>query len=330
MSGNSFSSLDARSAKPSLLIRLLRGVMRRLPIYSGLTRLSFNWISNRLFSRCPRELVATLRNGTKMLVDANDFDGRILYLFGSIDPKVHSVTQSLLRPGDRFLDIGANYSSIGIFAASAVGTDGHVHLFEPQPDLCCRVNDAIGRGQFGNVTLHRVGLMDRDEEMLLSRPKHHSGMASFVLSDRHDEWVSQSLPVKNIATYVPPLIADYPFGVKLDVEGAEPKLMRWLVRQHNLRFIVFESVQNQLELWDIVQSGNLQLYGLCRTLFSMQLQLISGFDQMSDFHDLLAVRINNRKKLPQFAHPRQLLQWMESPTTVACVAPADGSRTCAT
>src|SRR3990172_8339678 len=169
MTDNSLGVLSADTDKPPLPIRALGRLMRRLPIYSGLTPLAFNRLTNRLFSQCRGDLVATLLDGTPMLVDPNDYDGRILYLFGTNDPKVHWVSQSLLRPGDRFLDIGANYSSIGIMAADAVGPTGHVHLFEPQPDLCRRVDEAINSAGVTNVSLHQIGLMDHDDEMTLSR-----------------------------------------------------------------------------------------------------------------------------------------------------------------
>jgi len=306
MTDNSPNELSACRDGPSLLIHLLSRLMRRLPIYSGLTRLSFNWLTNHLFRQCRGDLEATLLNGTRMLVDPNDYHGRILYLFGTNDPKVHWVTQSLLRRGDRFLDIGANYSSIGLLAADAVGPTGHVHLFEPQPDLCQRVGEAIRCAEITNVTLHRLGLMDHDDELVLSRPRHHSGMATFVGRGDDDAWISQSLPVRDIATYVPPLIANYAFGVKLDVEGAEPSLMPWLVRQDNLRFIVFEVAHNQPELWNIVQSCGLHLYGLCRRVFRMQIQLISSPAEMSKFHDVVAVRLTSGAKAPGRVHPIRL------------------------
>jgi FkbM family methyltransferase len=247
-----------------------------------------------------------------MTVDPNDHDGRILYLFGTNDPKVHAVTQSLLRPGDSFLDIGANHASIGILAANLVGPSGHVHLFEPQPDICRRVGEAIHCAQLSNVTLHQCGLMDHDGEMTLSRPKHHSGMATFRQPDCQEEWDSLTLEVKDIATYLPPLIDGRPFGVKLDVEGSEPHLMPWLVSQENLRFIVFEAAHNRHELWDIVQASGLQLYGLCRRIFRMRIQRITSPDEMSSFHDLVAVHLINAMTPPEFVHPIVLRRWTTS------------------
>ena len=73
--------------------------------------------------------------------------------------------------------------------------------------------------------------MDRDGEMVLSMPPYHSGMATLVPSTDHNQWLKQTIPVRDVANYLPPLIDGRPFGVKIDVEGAEVYLMPWLLRQ---------------------------------------------------------------------------------------------------
>lgn len=41
----------------------------------------------------------------------------------------------LLRPGDVVLDIGANMGYMSIMASRFVGASGHVHAFEPSPEI---------------------------------------------------------------------------------------------------------------------------------------------------------------------------------------------------
>src|ERR1700693_5621524 len=122
-----------------MIINALASLFHRLPIKSGLTPLSFNPIVNRLMSRMPQTVAAKLRDGCSIQVTTSDYHGRILYLFGTNDPKVEQTANALLRYGDVFLDIGANYSSIGLSASHAVGQKGKVHLFEPQKLLGDRV-----------------------------------------------------------------------------------------------------------------------------------------------------------------------------------------------
>ncbi len=287
-----------------MLIRMLSTraysrLLRLLPLAGGLTRLSFNPIANRMFVGMPDQAYTRMLNGLRILVDINDYDGRALFLFGTNDPKVHHVVQALLRKNDVFLDIGANYSSIGLLAEGRVGPLGHVHLFEPQPHLCEVVKAAIGEGKLSNVTLHELGLMDCDGEMQLARPAFHSGKATLVKNRyQHASWDNFPVQVKNIATYLPPLIGQKSFGAKIDVEGAEHILMPWLLKQPMLKFIVFEANQNQRTLYDMVRESNFILYGLERTVFIKRVKRVDSFEQMLMYHDLVAVRLPSKDMGP--------------------------------
>jgi FkbM family methyltransferase len=291
---------------PPLLARLLSSLMHQIPIASGTTRLGFNRLTNGLFGQCGNPIEAVMLNGVRIEVDPNDYHGRILYLFGTNDPKVQAVATGLLRRGDRFLDIGANYSSIGIQMTNVVGHEGQVHLFEPQPELCRRVQAAIDQSAITNVCLHSIALMDRDGEMVLSRPPLHSGMATLVSHTGQDQWLKQTIGVRDVAMYLPPVIDGQPFGVKIDVEGTEIYLMPWLLRQPNLRFLIFESAHNQQQLWDMIEASGLTLYGLRRRVFIKQVQRVERYEQMSKYHDLVAVRLRANESIPQVASPRQL------------------------
>ena len=279
--------------EPPIAMRCYSRFLHAFPmVKSGLTRLSFNRVTNRQFAQCSDPVMAKLLNGMRIEVSPNDYHGRILYLFGTNDPKVHLTARGLLREGDVFLDIGANYSSIGLSAAKWVGSAGRVHLFEPQKSICDPVEAAIRRSGLANIELHRVALLDRDDVMVMSRPKYHSGMATIVDygADRSD-WDSESVPVRNVATYVEPLIRGRPFGVKLDIEGAEPAIMPWILAQPNLRFLIFEAAHNHGQLWELIRSAGLTLFGLCRNVLRCRIRPIASLAAMSSHHDVVAIRL---------------------------------------
>jgi hypothetical protein len=55
-------------------------------------------------------------------------------------------------------------------------------------------------------------------------------------------WIRQATtaeecPIREIGSYAGPLITGRNFGANLDIEGAEPKVMPWLLAQPNLRFL---------------------------------------------------------------------------------------------
>ncbi len=264
---------------------------------SRITKASAGWLKPRVAEDGHvAETVAVLRSGMRMPVDLGDYNGRMLYLFGTCDPKIVSICRALLREGDVFLDIGANYGSVGLLCRDAVGGTGEVHLFEPQPDLCARITRCIA-GDAGagakpvlGVTLHPVGLMDRDDSLTLHRSAVHSGRSSFVAATVGTTTVS--VPVKDVKTFIPSIVKDRPFGVKLDVEGAESLLMPHLLKLAGLRFILFESnvADERPKLWEQVTAGGLQLLGVPRTLVTAKVTTLRRPEDMGAYHDLLAVR----------------------------------------
>ena len=272
-------------------LRGLAVVFRRLPLAGGLTKLAFNPTVNRMARRVPGLLPAVTRSRVPIEADANDYHGRILYLFGTNDPKVEHTVTTLLRPGDVFLDIGANYSSIGLAASRVVGDSGEVHLFEPQADLADRVEAGVHAAGLRTVRMHRVGLLDVDAELPLLQRAGHSGMATFVERDTTASWTGRTLPVREVGGYLGPLIRDRPFGVKIDIEGAEPKVMPWIVAQPNLRFIVFEAAHHQDDLWRIVRDAGLSVFGLCRRAVGFRVACCASPQDVRRFHDLVAVRL---------------------------------------
>lgn len=293
---------------PPLSMRLYAWFGHRLPLRSGLTRLAFNPVTNRAFGSGPRPAWAKTQGGLTIEVDVNDYHGRVLYLFGTNDPKVQAVAFELLSPGDIFLDIGANHSTIGLFASRKVGPDGHVHLFEPQPHIADRVEAAIASGAVANARVHRVALLDRDATMTLRVPAHHSGMATLIEHADQSQWTAHIVPVRKISDYVEPLVDAKPFGAKLDVEGAEPLLIPWLVSQPNLKFLIFEAANNQDKLHAQLVKAGMALFGLRRKVFSVQVERTSSVEEVRKFHDLVAVRIGNSPKVLTIRDLRLLLE----------------------
>jgi FkbM family methyltransferase len=288
-----------------MLIPIIAAAYRRLPIKSGVTSLSFNPLINRLMEDCRDPLVARLKDGNQIAVDPSDHDGRILYLFGTNDIKVSMNAQAFLREGDVFLDIGANYSTIGLAASRTVGPTGMVHLFEPQTGIANRVEAAIRAGGYKNVRLHRLGLMDEDGTFPIKAPSHHSGCATFVSHNQAPNFdVIEECKVCEISSYAGPLVAGRSFGAKLDIEGAEPKVMPWLLAQPNLRFLIFEAAHNRATLYDQVRASSTTLFGLERDLVRLRITRIDDPADMRRFHDLIALRIAPGVTVPSHFDPR--------------------------
>jgi FkbM family methyltransferase len=94
-------------------------------------------------------------------------------LFGRMEARRRQsaliLLNSLLRPGDVAVDVGAHRGVFMDRMARLVGPGGHVHAFEPNPDSW-RILSKVKAGA-RNISLHYVGLSDRAGTATLFRPR---------------------------------------------------------------------------------------------------------------------------------------------------------------
>lgn len=291
----------------TFLLNLYAFPLRLIRPNVGLTTLSFNRFTNARLRNVEDPLVARLPCGAKIDIDPQEYHGRITWMVGSGDWKVSRTVNALLSRGDLLLDIGANYGSIGFEAVKKVGTEGEVHMFEPQARIADRLEAAIAGDGFGNVKLHRMALSNTDGEVVLAGPAQHSGMATIIGSDvlERPRDHSETVEMRDTAPFIRPLVEGKSFGVKIDIEGAEPMVLPGLVEQDSLKFVVFEGANEQRWLWDFFTDAGFALFGLERSILRSQISPLGSFDDWSKYHDFLAIKTtttfpNKRMGLGEF------------------------------
>lgn len=293
------------SAVPRFL-SLYSAFFHAVKINSGLTATSFNRLVDTSFDAIEPELEARVDGGFRVRVDTREYHGRVLWVHGTNDRKVSRVVNALLRPGDVLLDIGANYASIGFAAADRVGPLGHVHLFEPQPAIARAVDSAIRASGVRHVTLHELALFKEDDTLPLRVPAHHSGLGTLLPDDgRAGDWQHISVQTRQTRRFVGRLVGARPFGVKIDVEGAEPDVLDDLLPFPTLRFVVFEGCNNQRWLFERFAEAGFALFGLKRSPVRCRVERVDAFDDWPRYHDFVAVRQPSRA-LPARLHPGRL------------------------
>jgi FkbM family methyltransferase len=267
----------------------LAAVLHAVPLKSGLGRLTDARLA-RWSCAGTGPTRARLRNGLRLAVDPADYNGRMLLLFGTTDPKVVAVCRALLRPGDVFLDVGANHGAVGLLCAASVGSAGEVHLFEPQRPLCDRIRDCIRESGLTTCRVHEVALLSADGRTSLAGDAGHSGAWSVV----REPGDRRGVPV--VARAAGAAIADAvqkrPFGAKLDVEGAEHEVLPAVIAQKSFRFVVFEcnTAGARDWAWRFGLEHDLRYVGLERRPWRTRLRAVDHRAAMDGFHDLLAVR----------------------------------------
>lgn len=126
-----------------------------------------------------------------------------------------------LKPGDHFVDGGANIGYFTLLAAKLVGPTGRVDAFEPHPTNRARLLENLDRNALRQrVNVHPLALTDT------------AGQAEIYTGDSDDNHGSASLYAENAAAAqsqkiqtarMDQVLQDtQPDLVKLDVEGAEP------------------------------------------------------------------------------------------------------------
>lgn len=289
-----------------LALRLLSAGLHASPFKTRLGGISTVVASIFDLSTRTEIITATLRNGIQLPVRLSDYNGRMLYLFGTPDPKIVSVCRTLLRPGDIFLDIGANFGTVGLLSYDAVGPGGAVHFVEPQPELAGIIRDAIASVPIPAAYVHNCGIWDCDGEMQLSIPDRHTGAASLALTA--DSGSKITVPVRAIDTFLAETVGDRPFAAKVDVEGAEPRILPSILVHPHLRFVLFECNIPEVKdhVWDLASQGTSAFFGLKKHLFSTRLRRVRSRTELDAVHDVLAVRMDPERTPKGEFHPKEL------------------------
>jgi FkbM family methyltransferase len=188
--------------------------------------------------------------------------------------------QSLLGPGDTFVDCGANLGLWTLAAAALVGERGTVVAFEPNPDTFRRLREH-GLPCAGRIETHNTALSDR------------SGVVRFDPGRSHN--VSQVTPEGTLevpATTLDEALTRQPTGIKIDVEGQELAVLRcasrvlaarpWLV----LEFNSDHAPSRRLGDWPV--HAHLERLGYRASTFAGE-QLGAGWRLRRDYTNLLYI-----------------------------------------
>ncbi|GAA4099344.1 FkbM family methyltransferase [Streptomyces hundungensis] len=209
------------------LITLGRRYVRDAPGALGKAALAARYLNPRLGDQ-PRRRVTRDRYGARFAVDTQDLIQRYLYLFGVWEPHMTHWLRQRLRPGDTFVDVGANLGVFSVLGSRLVGSAGKVVAIEASP--------AFHRGLLRNVALNHC---DNVRAVNTAVSDGHRTL-TFVLAG------SRNMGANSIVPYDGPAESSFEMGavplsellepaevararvIKIDVEGAEGSVVRGL------------------------------------------------------------------------------------------------------
>jgi FkbM family methyltransferase len=164
-------------------------------------------------------------HGQVMRLDlANPFERETYYLGRFYEWELLAVLDHLLRPGDTFIDVGANIGMITLHAAAKVGPQGTVLAFEPNPEAKARLDEHIQINRLRNVRTFGLALGDRPGCATLSVPTACSSQSTLRKADGMASRFE--VRVATLDSFLDQIPADRPVFLKTDTEGYDFNVLK--------------------------------------------------------------------------------------------------------
>ena len=170
--------------------------------------------------------------GPRLFVDLADHVIGLNIVRGHYEADEVAFVRSQLRPGDTAIDVGAHIGFFTMHMAALVGGTGKVYAFEPVDTNAALAERSIAENGFGDrVEFHRaaVGAVSGSSELTLPAETLNTGGAYLLRVG--------TAPLTGNEVHVVPLVALDEIAlrrpvrfIKMDVEGAEPQVIKGALR----------------------------------------------------------------------------------------------------
>jgi FkbM family methyltransferase len=182
-------------------------------------------MSDRYFYLGPDAALVRLQDGHFLFVDPQD-ETVSAHLIGRgyWEVWIQQTLASLLKPGQRAIEVGANTGVHTMTMARAVGEAGRVTTVEANPRLANLLARSIDyNGYSGRLGLYRGAANDTDGELDFQTSRRNGGGGHTFVYDRifGDETVTVRVPAARLDT----MVAEPVDFIRLDAEGSEPQIL---------------------------------------------------------------------------------------------------------
>jgi len=183
----------------------------------------------------------------------------IITILPSREPHVREVVESFLKPGDTFVDAGANLGFYSVVARARVGPQGRIVAVEMMPETAAVLREQLAANGIHNATVVQRALSDTSgADIAATAPAYKHGQASIapqvqprgartqhVRTIRLDEVLSR---VEEIAL------------IKMDLEGAEYRALRGAEGiLDRVRSIIFENNSDDSRIDELLSDGGFRV-----------------------------------------------------------------------
>jgi FkbM family methyltransferase len=199
--------------------RWVRALLVVLP-FNGMVLLL--WIRATLWG--PLTVDGTTEDGIRMRCRLPDIIQMYVYLFGTWEPDLAAFLRRRLRPGDTFVDVGANIGCLSALASRLVGPRGTVVAIEPFPEAIAALQETLTSNDLTNVRLVAAAVSDHDHELPLfgGRSQNVGRTTTVALSGLREQGLVRAAPLGSLVTREELATTRL---IKIDVEGAEDRVL---------------------------------------------------------------------------------------------------------
>lgn len=179
-------------------------------------------VARRLGDAQGLEVYDGIQGDLRMRLDLSVNYERQIFLHAR-DIVMLDVVRRILRPGDVYVDVGANLGVLVLVAARRVAPAGTVFAFEPGPEVFERLKENLELNEVTNVTLVPKACSDEPSTATLYSfaDKSHDTAS---MGPRQDYTVEKAVDVETVR--LDDVVDRRPRLVKIDVEGAEWPVLR--------------------------------------------------------------------------------------------------------
>jgi FkbM family methyltransferase len=215
-----------------LLANLLRPITTRLPRgkHILLNLAGAAGTDDRAWKNVPRRHRVFFDKHLQAFIaaDLGQWQSRWHFYDGEYGEKdIPLLLRRFLRPGDTFIDIGANFGIHTILGAKLIGDSGRAFAFEPNPQSYDVLKAHLTINGIRNTTAFQIGLGDEAGEFTLAGDE--SALGAFTLRPI-EAGVHLKVQVKRLDDVIDPSQLQNRTLIKVDTEGFEHRVLRGAAR----------------------------------------------------------------------------------------------------
>jgi FkbM family methyltransferase len=192
----------------------------KLPQFDYMTYRAYN----KLLRVVKRDYIGKTYFGARMRCNPSDLIQAYVLHFGIWEPEISHLVEQILRPGDTFVDIGANVGYDTLLGSSLVGPQGQVIAIEASPTAFAKLKDNIALNNSTNIRAVNVAVSDRAGTLELFDLQGQNSGAVTTLTGRGGRLIA-SVEARPLAQILTPAEMARVRLIKIDVEGAEAGIL---------------------------------------------------------------------------------------------------------